>query len=32
LNDKTKARDTLETLLQRQPQNDMARQTLKMLE
>ena len=32
LNDKTKARTTLEDLLRRQPQNDMARQTLKMLE
>jgi len=32
LNDKTKARNTLESLLQRQPQNNMARQTLKMLE
>jgi len=32
VNDKTKARDTLEALLRRQPQNEMARQTLKMLE
>lgn len=32
LNEKIKARDTLEALLRRQPQHEMARQALKMLE